>query len=362
AQASSMIDEISEDDEVLPEWQEFFIKDEEDADRISMNIEMIKKYRKLDEHRQSAQYKALDDLARAEFERKLEFFGNYYDLTNIVDFLKPFVKENFGKYLQRVKRISALVRSAEDRLGIYDLVKTSEGARSLRQTNAEDLRLSLAETIAELEVSIKDEGDGVDKNELARTRAMQKPGPKVIYYGDNKGVGAQNQKSYETVLFDLAALLDSEHSEESIERAANSREFKGILNGIGDKVTAIIRSNVRHLNTVFKGTGTVVSEGGDETIVVWHSEDNPDMPLDAEEFSDLLPQIIEDTNQRVFAVLTDFTLPRLQEKRERERVTQGIRVPVNDLISIDQMAERALERIKLYEMGDTPGGEVISYL
>lgn len=341
---------IDENGSVKDEWKPFFYADAQGY--LRMQPDMIKIYRRLDKYRTSSDYQGMSESQKRDFESKIRKFGQYYTRINIVDVLKRFQEENIQEYVERVQRITDLIHAAEEELNPH----------RYHFSDLPVMRKLLEQISHELEISLKDEGEEVISTTRALIKELLKEGEKVIVFTDNIGFGATNQASYEKSVIDIVNLLNINDEEWDQMNGSRSkleevvaRKYQGIANDpsyrrailqIGDHGSQLLRENERKAQEIFGGKGTVDSEMGDETKILYHADENPDIPADSEAIKRKLLGFSMETKMRIAAVSTDFHITPLVDPIERMIIHEQSREEILRLIEFINWAADAHDKIK----------------
>lgn len=356
---------LNGDGELKPEWSNFF--KQTDTLAINMRKSMIQKYRKIDQFRESGEYREMSPADCEDFERKLKVFEDYYRKINLVDVLKKTTFENTDTYLARLQRIAGLIKSSESKL--------AEG-----KPDTESLRIALCQTSAELEVSLKDEGMKTVHTTRAAIKALMAGSGEeaIIAYGDNIGFAGLNQSGYENSvlsLIDSLGLTDEEIQSVLSPRTSektdddkppmninlrklrtlvrrklrpikNTPEFQQILLSVGDEGTRYLRDNQAYLSSAFNGKAIASADGGDEDIVVYTKANGCDIPDDPLAIERTMFNISKNAKIRIAVVYGDMSFTPMPDYDPEVGVTPEARFENVRHLKGGQFAEFGHRRIK----------------
>ena len=303
--ATRSLGQVLEDGEVKPEWKPFFNFNERTG-YLQMQKKMINIYRRLDKYRMSVEYQSLSRQQRDDFDAKMVIFDAYYKKMNVVDVLKPFTVEHMDGYLEKITSHTTLVEEAEANL-------------AAAQPDGEILRLILSDVSEALEVSIKDEFEGVVKTTRAGVKALMDAGENLVIFTDNIGFGALNQGSYEQSIQDLIDMLgitDEEWS--SVEEGTTTLEalvrkktalvekndaFVNSMLSIGDAGSRYLRHNEVALSHLFGGEAIINADGGDESVLIYRRMAGCNYPTNMDEVERELLKASTELRMRIAGVM-----------------------------------------------------------
>jgi hypothetical protein len=339
--------------EIRKDWRRFFYVGE--TGFYQMNPEMIKIYRKVEDYRKGKEYQEMSERQRRMFEDQIVFFGEYYERINVIDVLKPFRADSYGVYFQRVRDIVDLIRRAETELQKIERLEADYNA----------VRACLEDTSAVLELSLKDEGAEIVRTTRAAIKAILEGGDKLLAFCDNIGFGGENQASYETSFINLVKMLgftplewkmaafEGEAQERLIEEKLTDVEqsdaFLEESLKIGDHGTTIIRNNESGLYYAFKGKAVIDADGGDETRSFWAKKENSFLPEGETVIRANLLALARRYKLRISAVFTDFTLPKIEDPKERKAISDEQRSRIVALMEFFTWADHDHEKSKAAE-------------
>jgi len=346
---------LDEEGELKPGWEEFFTRD---GDAIRMRRSMIQKKRKINQFRDSTEYKTMPEQDREDFEEKFAIFSEYYEQINVVDVLKKFTFDSFPIFSDRIERIIKLIQKAETRLADPE-------------SDSESLRYALGQTSHELELSLKDRGKKIIHTTRATIKALMTGENSILVMGDNIGFAGLNQAGYEDSAQRLIETLglsgediqsvvhERADGRKSIDRrkmdalvkrklkkAESTKQFEEVILSIGDEGTTYLRDNEEILYGAFNGNPKLNADGGDETNLLYTEANGCHIPEDPLEIERTLFRISEQAKIRIAAVYGDMSFSKMPEYDHAKGVPQKTRKEIIRYQRVLQFAEIAHDRIK----------------
>lgn len=338
---------LDENGEIKADWQKYFSVDPQTG-YIRMQSEMINIYRNFNAYLISRKFLDLSSEEKRDFEQKIKIFEKYYLTINIVDVLKNFRAARFEHYSEQINNDVNLIQEAEKAI-------TENGF------DQERLRQICATLSSRLELSVKDEGDGIIGTNRAIIGAIiREQGPKLLLSSDIIGFGGLNQQSYERSaqqLIDLLGISSDEWQEcngddqklkklisKKLETARKSPQFKNTLLSIGDHGTKKIRKSQKVLHAALGGKAYINAEGGDETVALYVLDNS--QPIDLNEIERNLLAISRETRIRIAGVFGDISFSKIPQPSPLSSVPHNTREEIKAYNTASEAIEFAQSEIK----------------
>lgn len=241
---------------------------------------------------------------------KYHVIDRYMRALKILDTLHPYTDKNFSIFLEKIKRI-------------IDLIKSAENLDSMSDDNLKEF---LAKASAELKVSLKDEGEGVFATEYAMIGYLMKENGQIrLDIGDIQGFGDASLLLLSTQVAQIAALYNPENPS-SIEQCEQ------VLLQANDIGTKHLNELKRKAQTNFPPEGSLsVYDLGDEMIQITRAEGGP---------RDNIEKIARESRMRIVSILLENF--RIESKED-----------VRTLIAIFKWVETQIVELKLAETSYT---------
>ncbi|MBT5517290.1 hypothetical protein HOK22_05310, partial [Candidatus Peregrinibacteria bacterium] len=313
------------DGKIRPNWTKFYYLD--DKGYVRMQAAALVAYRKF-----SGDYSTLSD-RNAE---KFTYFGKYYDAINVIDVIKvPYT----DAYEKRVEKVVGLIKKIQDCLNeapTKGFVTMSE-SQALKTARQKHLLTLIGQAIAELEVDMKDQGQGLTKTKAAFIKALCAGGAKAITFADICGFGAINTQEMEADVIEIFEELGlnfaemksaandewADHVESQI-ASADPIKLKELRKKMCDEGSEFIRGTEIDLDKKLNsGDGCSDASGGDELNRV---DKIDDLEKAADAFADRARAIIDEDKLpvRIATVFTDLDFSKGPVETMRAKIIQLI--------------------------------------
>lgn len=235
-------------------------------------------------YRKGTLQKYLQDKGKAE---QYPIIEGYMRTLKILDTLHTYtIDESFPAFLEKVRRITALIKSAEN----------------LQNATNEDLKKFLTQASNELKVSLKDEGEGTFATEHAMIDYLMKTNGDIrLDIGDIRGFGDSSLALLSTQVAQIAYFYNPEVAD-SIEKC---EDVLLRSNDLGTKVLNRLKKKAQ--SKLSKGENLSIFDQGDEFNQLTTNTKNP---------AENIKEIARASRMRIVSILlTDFQVKTKEDIR-----------------------------------------------
>ncbi len=235
-------------------------------------------------YRKGTLQKYLQDKGKAE---QYPIIERYMRTLKILDTLHTYtIDESFPAFLEKVRRITALIKSAEN----------------FQNATDENLKTFLTQATNELKVSLKDEGKGTFATEHAMIDYLMKTNGDIrLDIGDIRGFGDSSLALLSTQVAQIAAFYNPEDADS----IAKCEDILLRSNDLGTKVLNRLKKKAQ--SKLSKGKNLSIFDQGDEFNQLTDNTKNP---------AENIEQITRASRMRIVSILlTDFQVKTKEDIR-----------------------------------------------